>query len=119
MVALLAALAVVAVLVGCSREQPEQRRTAPAAADYAQSLREKVTADAMFAHLQRLQQIADANGGNRAVGTPGNDASVEYIAKTLRDKGFDLVSSGVGQLRCHPYSIGFARYGAGDYRVDI
>jgi len=93
-VALLAALAALAALVGCSREQPEQRRTAPAAADYAQSLREKVTADAMFAHLQRLQQIADANGGNRAVGTPGNDASVEYIAKTLRDKGFDVQTPG-------------------------
>ena len=88
--AVVALLAALAALVGCSREQPEQRRTAPAAADYAQSLREKVTADAMFAHLQRLQQIADANGGNRAVGTPGNDASVEYIAKTLRDKGFDV-----------------------------
>ena len=93
-VALLAALAVVAALVGCSREQPEQRRTAPAAADYARSMREKVTADTMFAHLQRLQQIADANGGNRAVATPGYDASVEYIVKTLGDKGFDVQTPG-------------------------
>jgi len=93
-VALLAALAVVAALVGCSREQPELRRTAPAAADYARSMRKKVTADAIFAHLQRLQQIADANGGNRAVATPGYDASVEYIVKTLGDKGFDVQTPG-------------------------
>lgn len=57
-------------------------------------MRHKVTTDAIFAHLQRLQQIADANGGNRAVATPGYDASVEYIAKTLRDKGFDVQTAG-------------------------
>ncbi|MDT5010447.1 MAG: hypothetical protein QOH57_2064, partial [Mycobacterium sp.] len=89
--ALLATIALVAVSVGCSRDEPEQeRRTTPAAADYAQSLRQKVTADAMFGHLEHLQQIADANGGNRAVGTPGYDASVDYVVKTLRDKGFDV-----------------------------
>ncbi len=89
-VALLATLALVAVLVGCSREQPEQRRTTPAAADYAQSMRQKVNADAMYGHLEKLQQIADGNGANRAVGTPGYDASVDYVAKTLRDRGFDV-----------------------------
>jgi Zn-dependent M28 family amino/carboxypeptidase len=88
--ALLTTLALVAALLGCSRDQPEQRRTTPEAADYAQSMRQKVTADAMFRYLEKLQQIADANGGNRAVGTPGYDASVDYIAKTLRDKGFDV-----------------------------
>jgi Zn-dependent M28 family amino/carboxypeptidase len=44
----------------------------------------------MVAHLRALQAIADANHGNRADGTPGYDASVEYVAKTLRDKGFKV-----------------------------
>jgi Zn-dependent M28 family amino/carboxypeptidase len=88
--ALLTVLSILAALGGCSSEQPEQRRTAPAAADYAQSMRQKVTADAMFVHLDKLQQIADANGGNRAVGTPGYDSSIDYITNVLRDKGFDV-----------------------------
>ena len=41
----------------------------------------------MMAHLTKLQEIADANGGNRALGTAGYDASVDYVAKTLRRQG--------------------------------
>ena len=44
----------------------------------------------MMAHLVKLQQIADASDGNRALGTPGFDASVDYVAGSLRDKGFDV-----------------------------
>ena len=44
----------------------------------------------MYAHLRKLQEIADANNGTRAEGTPGYDASVDYVAQTLRDKGFDV-----------------------------
>src|SRR5271156_101566 len=84
----LSVISMVAALGGCSSEPPEQRRTAPAAADYAQTMRQKVTADGMLVHLDKLQQIAAANGGDRAVGTPGYDASVDYIANALRDKGF-------------------------------
>ena len=39
-------------------------------------------------HLQALQKIADENDGNRAAGTPGYDASVEYVVDVLRDAGF-------------------------------
>ena len=34
-----------------------------------------------FRHLQALQDIAAANGGNRAAGTPGYDRSAEYVAE--------------------------------------
>ncbi len=44
----------------------------------------------MMAHLTKLQEIADAHDGNRALGTAGYDASVDYVAKALRDKGFDV-----------------------------
>ena len=49
-----------------------------------------MSTDAVMAHLTKLQQIADANGGNRAAGTPGYEASVDYVADTLRSKGFDV-----------------------------
>jgi hypothetical protein len=39
-------------------------------------------------HLAQLQRIADENGGNRAAGTPGYDASADYVAARLRDAGW-------------------------------
>ncbi len=40
------------------------------------------------AHLARLQEIADANGGNRAHGRPGYRASLDYIRGELDAAGF-------------------------------
>ncbi|MCG7595626.1 M28 family metallopeptidase [Mycobacterium sp. PSTR-4-N] len=92
-----AVLLVVALLVagGCSRDnQPAPSPTpsvdAGAAGQFADSLARKVTVDATMAHMRALQDIADANGGNRALGTGGYAASVDYVAKALRDKGFDV-----------------------------
>ena len=39
-------------------------------------------------HLRALQEIADDNGGNRAAGTPGSEASAEYVADQLRADGW-------------------------------
>ena len=39
-------------------------------------------------HLRALQEIADDNGGNRAAGTPGSEASAEYVATLLRAGGW-------------------------------
>jgi Zn-dependent M28 family amino/carboxypeptidase len=44
----------------------------------------------MMAHLSKLQDIANANNGTRAVGTPGYEASVDYVVNTLRNSGFDV-----------------------------
>lgn len=41
-------------------------------------------------HLRALQRIADANGGNRAAGTPGYDASIDYVAGKLRAAGYEV-----------------------------
>jgi Zn-dependent M28 family amino/carboxypeptidase len=38
--------------------------------------------------LEALQRIADANGGERAAGTTGYDASVAYVAKELKRSGW-------------------------------
>ena len=42
----------------------------------------------IHAHLEALQAIAQANGGVRTAGTPGYQASVEYVAGQLRDLGY-------------------------------
>jgi aminopeptidase S len=39
-------------------------------------------------HLQELQKIADANGGNRAAGQPGYKASLDYVKAQLDAAGF-------------------------------
>jgi Zn-dependent M28 family amino/carboxypeptidase len=41
-----------------------------------------------FRHLRALQDIATANGGNRAAGTPGYDRSAEYVAQRLKEAGY-------------------------------
>ena len=49
-----------------------------------------VNADDVFVHLDALQDIADANGGTRASGTPGYDASADYVAGLLEDAGYTV-----------------------------
>ncbi len=49
-----------------------------------------VNADDAFEHLQALQDIADANGGTRASGTPGYDASADYVAGLMEDAGYSV-----------------------------
>ena len=96
--AVLTVAVVTAALGGCGREPRPQAAPPPttpagvsaAAADFAAMMRQRVTVDAMMAHLTKLQEIADANDGNRALGTPGYDASVEYVADALRGRGFDV-----------------------------
>ena len=48
----------------------------------------QVDADTILAHLEALQAIAAANGGVRTAATAGYEASVEYVAGTLRDLGY-------------------------------
>ena len=59
-----------------------------------QALGDRLTAQVSAAgatrHLAALQQIADDHDGNRAVGTAGYDASVDYVAGALRRAGFDV-----------------------------
>ena len=41
-------------------------------------------------HLAALQRIADAHGENRSAGTPGYDASADYVAARLREAGWEV-----------------------------
>lgn len=45
---------------------------------------------AIEAHLDRLQQIAEENGGNRAAGTSGYDATADHLVEMLTAAGFDV-----------------------------
>ncbi|WP_460957939.1 M28 family metallopeptidase [Parasphingorhabdus pacifica] len=55
-------------------------------------LGENITAHSVNRHLIALQRIADQNGGNRASGHPGYEASVDYVANKLRHAGFDVTT---------------------------
>ena len=54
-----------------------------------QALFECVTLAGVREHQAALQQIADANGGNRFSGTSGYNASVDYVVETLEAAGYD------------------------------
>ncbi|HEX2284328.1 MAG TPA: M28 family peptidase [Mycobacterium sp.] len=77
---------ILAVLTSCSSPEP----TSGPSGDVATELAGKVSVDGMYTHLRKFQEIADANNGSRAKGTPGYDDTVDYVVQFLRDKGFDV-----------------------------
>ena len=77
-----ALVSTVLALAGCAAGQP--------AGSYAEELTDRITTDAIIGHLEQFQQIADDHGGNRQTGTPGYQASVDYVSRLLTEKGFDV-----------------------------
>jgi Zn-dependent M28 family amino/carboxypeptidase len=55
-----------------------------------EKLLECASADGASEHLEAFQAIADENGGTRASGTPGYEASVDYVAEQARSWGYDV-----------------------------
>ena len=55
-----------------------------------QRLRNAVTVGGILGHERVLQRIANQNGGTRASGTPGYDASADYVAGRLRAAGYTV-----------------------------
>lgn len=55
-------------------------------------LRQALTEEGMVAHLQALQDIANANNNNRATGTPGYAMSVNYVVSELKAAGYNVVT---------------------------
>ncbi|MEE9473736.1 MAG: M28 family peptidase, partial [Acidimicrobiia bacterium] len=53
-------------------------------------LREAVTVEGVRVHQLAFQAIADANSGTRASGTPGYDASADYVADLMEGAGYDV-----------------------------
>lgn len=52
-------------------------------------LRNAVAAEGITEHLEAFQDIADENDGTRASGTPGYDASLEYVKNQLESAGYE------------------------------
>ena len=52
--------------------------------------RKDVTVGGIMAHERALQSIANANGGTRASGTPGFDASAKYVSGRLKKAGYKV-----------------------------
>ena len=74
---LLPLLLVAAVVVGCDSGSESEPRPAPPPPE--------ITRAELEQHLSALQEIADEHGGTRAAGTPGDRASVDYVARRLRE----------------------------------
>lgn len=51
-------------------------------------LTQGVTVNGIMQHQREFQVIANRNGGNRASGLPGYDASARYVTQRLRDAGY-------------------------------
>jgi Iap family predicted aminopeptidase len=75
-VRLLPLLLVAALLVGCDSGGESEPEPGPPP---------EITRAELEQHLSALQEIADQHGSIRAAGTPGYDASADYVAERLRD----------------------------------
>ena len=73
-----------------------------------------ITRAELHDHLVALQRIADANGGTRAAGTRGYDASVDYVAARLRDAGWRVR---LQRLRFPYFDLGRASVTVGGRRL--
>jgi hypothetical protein len=87
---LLSLLIALALPVGCDSggggDEPARPAQATAAAESPPP--SAITPAELDEHLTALQEIADRNGGSRAAGTPGYDASADYVAERLRETGW-------------------------------
>ena len=53
-------------------------------------LRQNVTVNGILQHERQLQRIANMNGGTRASGTAGYDASVAYVKDRMKKAGYKV-----------------------------
>ncbi len=54
------------------------------------ALVDAVTVEGVRRHLDRFQEIAEANGGNRAAARPGYNASAAYVREQLAAAGYNV-----------------------------
>ena len=55
-----------------------------------EKLTDCVTVDGVLEHAKAFQTIADAHGDTRASGTPGYDASADYVEDRLEASGYTV-----------------------------
>lgn len=76
------ALSVVALFGACPSEDERPRVVEPGI--------DQVPLATIEEHLRALDEIAAANGGTRAAGTPGHEASVDYVVDVLERAGYEV-----------------------------
>jgi Zn-dependent M28 family amino/carboxypeptidase len=74
--------------VGCWGGNERSKAATTSAGSSAEAVAEAVTQEGLRMDLTELQRIADENGGTRASGTSGYEASVRYVASQLRKAGY-------------------------------
>lgn len=85
-----AAFAALVVAVGCGRVDTAEPDAHAVPLETPGEFARTIDDAATWSYLVRLQEIADANNGNRASGTTGYEASADYFAGLLRERGFDV-----------------------------
>jgi Peptidase family M28/PA domain len=81
--ALAASVAVSAAPVAFADDDDDDR-------DSTRGLRKAVTTKGINEHLKAFQFHGDINGGNRAGGSPGYEASANYVTARLERKGYEV-----------------------------
>lgn len=82
-------------LLGCTLQPVSAPETippatpAPGASDL-ESLEDALTVAGIQRHLEALSEIAEAHGGNRAAGTAGHLAAVDYLVAQLSEAGYNV-----------------------------
>jgi len=83
-----AVIAAGALAVSVAYASPANAAPPPSNNNSVAKLTKAVTLSGVLGHLEALQDIADANGGNRAAGLPGYEASVDYVMAQLQAAGY-------------------------------
>ncbi len=90
-IAWIAALLLTMVLpMGTASAAPSQNACDTRTNNTYEKLIECVRVEGVRAHQAALQAAADANDGNRAAGTDGYEASVDYVVDTLEAAGWNV-----------------------------
>ncbi len=88
-----AILLLASLLVACtdpSLPVPAAPPSAASSVSVSESPGTAVTIEGIHEHLEVLQHIADENGGTRAAGDPGYEASVDYVSEVLEEAGYEV-----------------------------
>jgi hypothetical protein len=92
----LIALLAAALLAGCGSETETAQGPPPL-----EGVEQRITPEGLTEHLTALQRIADEHDGTRAVGTPGERATADYLARRLRAAGY--------RVRVQAFTVPFFR----------
>lgn len=85
-VAATAAMLTTGALVAASPATSASGPSAPAG--QTRKMTDAVTVNGILKHLRQFQVIANNNGGTRASGLPGYEASVKYVTRQLKQSGY-------------------------------